>query len=184
MKRKINVSLNSGATYFVTTTVTEFIPIFQIEPLAEILLNNVDFYIRQLHIKLHGFVIMPTHIHLLFTTCKEGDLSKFTGRVKEYSGKQIITWCEQAERSELLNIFSSSAKRHKRQHHYQVWQERYDDLVITTVKMFKVKMDYIHNNPIQEQWKLCEDIAKYRFSSARNYIYGDDVGVPITKMEY
>ena len=46
-----------------------------------------------------------------------------------------------------------------------------------TDKVFDQKFDYIHNNPIQEKWKLAVYPEDYRWSSARYYVTGvDDFG--------
>lgn len=56
------------------------------------------------------------------------------GQIKEYSAKQIIAWCREHERQDLLNTFATSAAKYKKKHQYQVWQERFDDVAIYTEK--------------------------------------------------
>ena len=36
------------------------------------------------------------------------------------------------------------------------------------------KLDYIHYNPLQPHWQLCQDPTEYRFSSVMFYETGDD----------
>jgi len=182
MKRKHLPTQSQHTTYFLTTTVTESTRIFYQKPLAQILLENLSFYVTKFAIDLHGFVIMPTHIHVLTTMSKTSDVSKFMGKLKEYSAKQIIKWCQEHNEEKLLEIFSTSADKYSHTHQYQVWQKRFDELVITTTKTFDIKLNYIHNNPAQEHWQLCARPELYSFSSARYYVNGEDVGVPITKL--
>ena len=49
--------------------------------------------------------------------------------------------------------------------------KRFDDEVITTDEMLRVKVDYIHNNPVVAG--LVEKPEDYLYSSARNYLVGD-----------
>lgn len=49
----------------------------------------------------------------------------------------------------LLNELMRNKARHKSQSHYQLWQEGYHPLEITTHEMFIQKMEYIHNNPVK-----------------------------------
>jgi hypothetical protein len=49
--------------------------------------------------------------------------------------------------------------------------KRFDDEVITTDEMLRVKVDYIHNNPVVAG--LVEKPEDYLYSSARDYIRGD-----------
>jgi putative transposase len=38
-----------------------------------------------------------------------------------------------------------------------------------TRKVFEQKLNYIHNNPLQERWCLVENAADYQYSSAKYY---------------
>ena len=173
---------NQHATYFLTTSVTEFTRLFHQETLAQIVLDNLSFYVQKFAVILHGFVIMPNHFHLLLTMGETADVSIFMGKLKGHSAKQIIQWCQEHNEEKLLEIFSASARKYKQTYEHQVWQERFDELIITTVKTFDIKLSYIHNNPVQERWQLCSRPELYRFSSARYYVNGEDVGVPITSL--
>ena len=168
-------------SYFLTTTVTDFTNIFQHQETAGIMLTNIGFYLRQFKASLHAFVIMPNHIHLLVTMGENGTVSQFMGRIKEYSAKQIIKWCETNACNDMLTKFSASAEKNMPEHHYQVWQARFDDLLIRTDKMYLIKTEYIHNNPLQERWQLAKTPEEYSLSSARFYLRGEDCGIPIVR---
>ena len=180
MKRKTTITYGANVTYFLTTTVPGFAHVFQKHPLAQIFLNNLKFYCQQFNYKLHSFVIMPNHVHLLLTTGNKGNISQFMGRLKEYSAKQIIQWCMTHREIDLLNTFQASAEKYMPHHDYQVWQERFDDLCITKDETFEVKFHYIHNNLLQEHWKLAVNPEDYQYSSALYYEDGSNVGVDIT----
>ncbi len=51
------------------------------------------------------------------------------------------------------------------------WIPRFDDEVIRNEKMFWTKLHYIHNNPVKAGIVIKPEM--YKYSSARNYIYGD-----------
>jgi len=80
---------------------------------------------------------------------------------------------------EMLTKFAGSAAQYWPEHHYQVWQTRFDDLLIRTEKQYLIKSEYIHNNPLQERRCLASAPEEYPFSSARFYLRGEDAGVPI-----
>jgi putative transposase len=169
-------------TSFVTTSIVKLTPIFANEELMTILLNNINFYSIKCHIQIHGFVIIPNHLHLLLTGEEQRLISQFMGRLKQYSAKQIINWCFHKREVKLLNTFSLAAMESKRKHNHQVWQSRFHNIVITRYDDFQIKLNYIHNNPLQDRWKLCEKITDYQFSSARHYLTGEDVGIPIVEL--
>jgi hypothetical protein len=104
------------------------------------------------------------------------------GRMKEFSAKKIIAWCLENKHTNFLNTFSSVAKETKQGHQYQVWQRSFDNVVIVRHEDLLIKLNYIHNNPLQERWKLCDRSEDYHFSSARYYLTGENSGVPIVKI--
>jgi putative transposase len=179
MKRQTSITYGENVTYFVTTTITEFTHIFQIKELAQIVLDNIKFYQDKFDVLIHGFVIMPNHIHLLLTMTDKGNISQFMGQMKEYSAKQIIEWCEKNNKDDFLRIFLNSAKRYRPDHSYQVWQARFDDVVISSKNVFDVKLEYIHNNPLQDRWRLVEKPDDYDFSNAEFYFSGGDCSLDI-----
>ncbi|MBI5414027.1 transposase [Candidatus Peregrinibacteria bacterium] len=183
MKRNRSFFFRQNATYFLTTTITEFTKIFDIPDLAEILIRTINFYREKFCVKMHAFVIMPNHIHLLLTMGNIRTVSELMGRVKEYSAKEIVKWCQNNRRDDLLHIFQKSAKKYITRHEYQVWQRRFDDLIIDNDNTFNIKMDYIHGNPLQEHWKLAATPEEYPLSSAKFYFLGEETVIPISYMD-
>jgi len=45
-------------------------------------------------------------------------------------------------------------------------------LLVQTDRFFREKLNYIHNNPCQEKWRLAERPQDYKYSSAANYFLG------------
>jgi putative transposase len=182
MKRRHWLLQTLNPTSFITTSIVESTPIFTHEEPLKILLNNINFYSANCYIQIHGFVIMPNHIHLLLTGENQKSISQFMGRLKQYSSRQIINWCIQNREVILLKTFSLSAKETKRNHNYKVWQSGFHNVVITEYKNLLIKLNYIHNNPVQDRWNLCKNSADYPHSSSRYYLNGEDVGIPIIRI--
>jgi putative transposase len=183
MKRKHSLTYKPYTTYFITTTITEFTRVFIHEETAQIFIDKLKYYLDEFSVKLHGFVIMQDHVHLLITTGETGNVSQFVGRLKERIAKHILKWCVENKYNRWVNTFESSAGKYKTGSRYQIWQERFDALEIISRETFDIKLNYIHNNPLQRKWGLCDKPEDFRLSSARYYMLGEDVGVPITIME-
>ena len=181
MKRGRQSTYSPNSTYFLTTTIANKMPIFRDPVLAGILLSDLKHYILDMHVGLHGYVLMPTHMHLLATFGPAGQVSTFMGRLKEHSAKLILQWCNENSRYDLLQRFHDSALIHKRSSNYQVWEPRFDDLVILNKDTFNIKLNYIHSNPLQEHWNLCHRRKDYPFSSASFYETGGQGMVPVVK---
>jgi putative transposase len=54
-------------TYFVTTVTANRRRLFQVSEAADLMLEVLQHYRKQNKFALHGFVIMPDHLHLLLT---------------------------------------------------------------------------------------------------------------------
>ncbi len=54
----------------------------------------------------------------------------------------------------------------------KVWSKRFHDEVIRNQEMFLSRLRYIHNNPVEAG--LVSRPEEYKYSSARDYILGDD----------
>jgi putative transposase len=90
-----------------------------------------------------GYVIMPSHIHLIIGSNQGGPgISRFMHSLK---GRVRI---------ELIGKG-------------RLWQARFDDLLLTTEKQFNIKLEYIHENPIKAE--LVEDPGAWRFSSYNDW---------------
>ena len=57
---------------------------------------------------------------------------------------------------------------------YQFWERNPLSIDLFTHKVFIQKLEYIHNNPTQERWRLSERPEDYKYSSARFYETGID----------
>jgi len=208
MKRNRSITYSDESPiYFITSTVTEKLPIFFDYALCKIILENLDFYRKKINFAIYGYVIMPTHIHLLMQQLGEKNVSDFMKGVKEFSSKQIIKYLKNTVGSgdptlttikslpnvpvrsldltadQLLEQFRKSAIRYKQKGDYQVWQEHFDDVIVWSDKQLNVKLDYIHDNPCKDPWSLVNEPQEYKYSSARNYFLDDDSVFEIDRLE-
>jgi len=51
--------------YFITTTVKYWVPVFQKDTYFNIIIDNLKYCNKHKGLKIHGYVIMPTHLHLI-----------------------------------------------------------------------------------------------------------------------
>jgi len=73
----------------------------------------------------------------------------------------------------LLNTLAELSDRE-----YQFWQINSLSIDLWSDYVFMQKLDYIHNNPVQEKWRLAEHPENYKYSSANFYLNDvDDFGL-------
>ncbi|MCP4424656.1 MAG: hypothetical protein GY803_09205 [Chloroflexi bacterium] len=80
---------------------------------------------------------------------------------------------------EILNVFANHA-RGKAQ--YAVWKEQARGIPIRTEKAFRVKLNYIHMNPVRAGIVAAPD--EYAFSSFRSIYHGEKGYLPVSFPEW
>jgi putative transposase len=114
-----------------------------------------------------GFVIMPDHVHAIVHFQKAGLLSTFMNQWKRRSSIQ------------LKKFFKTHLVRYRQKIDLNgpMWQPKYYVFNIYSELKIKEKLAYMHANPIRAG--LVNHAENWMFGSARWYLLGKSVGVPI-----
>ncbi len=112
---------------------------------------------------LPGYVLMPTHLHLLLGLKRLDSLSRFMQSYKSLSTRKI----GKLELGKMGNRLKENGK-------FRLWKTRFDDVIITSEKQFRIKLDYIHNNPVKAG--LVDNPSDWPYSSAGDWL-GDKPGM-------
>ena len=62
---------------------------------------------------------------------------------------------------------------------FSLWQPRFDDLIVTSQRQFKIKLDYIHTNPVRAG--LAAEPSDWTHSSAGAWLGIGESPIPIDK---
>jgi putative DNA methylase len=109
---------------------------------AEIVRNSLMFFDDQRY-TIHAWVIMPNHVHALFTPVEGWTLAKILHSWKSFSAR---------EANKVLNRTG------------EFWQPEYFDRVIRNESGFIAAVEYIEHNPVKAG--LCKGPEEWKFSSA------------------
>jgi putative transposase len=127
-------------TFFVTTATYNRRRLFQLEANALLLIDTLQHYRREGNYKLHAFVVMPDHIHLLLTP-EAITLERAIGLVKGGFSRRLAS-------------------------NLPVWQRSFTDHRIRDADDFATRLNYIHRNPVRA--RLADSPQSYAFSSAQS----------------
>ena len=150
--------------FFITTTCYKWIPLFNTEARKLIISDSLNFISKKYHIAILGYVIMPNHLHAIFMFKDKNYLSDAMRDFKKYTSTQIRKNIESSQEAGLLKVIRVDDKQI-----FKVWQERFDDVCITDIRLLEIKLNYIHLNPLQSHWNLVEVPEDYLYSSAGFY---------------
>jgi putative transposase len=135
----MSIPSHSGAeTYFLTSATFNRRRLFQMASNAELFLETLQNYRRAGNYKLHAFVVMPDHIHLLLSPTGIA-LERVMGLIK--------------------GGFS-----HRLGSSLPVWQRGFTDHRVRDGNEFEIRRRYIHENPVRA--RLVESPSLYPYSSA------------------
>lgn len=168
-------TFSPGNIYFITYTILNWKHVFTSEKYFDLVYKWFDYMKKEYNNKIHGYVIMPNHLHLLlYVSERSQKLSKLIQNGKRFQAYDIVAYLREDRNEELLSMFSKAADKSKDSLH-KVFEDRYDSKQMMNADLFKEKLNYIHNNPCTDKWKLAERPEDYRHSSASNYINGSGV---------
>ncbi len=164
--------------FFVTTTCYRWHHVLASNGCKRIICDSIDFLNSKYETYLLGYVIMPNHVHLILTFPKENRLSDWMRDLKKFTSVKIR---QEIERLGELNLLECLRVANKNQV-FKIWEDRFDDVILTNSHLLNIKLDYIHSNPLQEHWNLVNRPVEYEFSSARFYESGEQLNCRVTHL--
>lgn len=82
-------------THFVTFAVINWIDVFSRECYKEILVESLNFCIAEKGLRLHAWVIMTNHVHLIVSAKESFDLVAIMRDLKKYTSRMILAGIEE-----------------------------------------------------------------------------------------
>ena len=152
------------APHFITCTILHWIPIFTRPETVNILFESLDYLIRTTNMKIHAYVILENHLHLVV---RSDDIAKDVARFKSYTARKIIDHLQTRNVRTILDQLAFYKKAHKVGKEFQLWQEGMAPKQIIDDKMMRERIEYIHNNPVKRGY--VDAPSHWRYSSARDY---------------
>jgi len=161
--------LEYNEIYFWTCTIKDWKKLLNPEPYKKIIINSLKKLVDQAFIEVYGFVIMPNHVHIILKLIKPNGKEKPTSSFLKETSHEL--------RKDLIINYPQSLKHFlvsESDRSYRIWQR--DSLAINmfNLKVLEQKLNYIHNNPLQERWNLANQPEGYRWSSATFYVHSFD----------
>ena len=121
------------------------------------------------NVALDEFIIMPNHIHIIWSENENNRKETAQTSFFKFSAHQFLQKLK-SENNHFLSLFQVE----KSDRDYQFWQRNILNIEVYSEKVFSQKLEYIHNNPLQDKWQLVNDPVDYKYSSASFYELGID----------
>ncbi len=152
---------------FYTATCYDWLPLLANDKYKDIIVNSLQFMVKNKRIELNAFAIMNNHIHLIWQVQPGYEPSAVQLSFMRYTAQQI--------KFELIKDDAGlleKCKVNKADREYQMWKREPLIIDLFTEAVFNQKLDYIHYNPVAAG--LCKLPEEYHYSSAMFYEHGID----------
>jgi REP element-mobilizing transposase RayT len=176
---------NPKGVYFISFAVVEWLDVFTRNEYKNIVIDSLAYCQKNKGLEIFAWCIMTNHVHLIFRSVGERAPELIVGDFKRFTSKAIVKAIidnQQESRKEfLLNKFEKAAKASANVIKYQFWRHDNKPIELWSNKVIDEKMNYIHNNPVEEGYVFRPE--DYLYSSAIDYAGGKGIldDVIITK---
>ncbi|MGH9684517.1 MAG: REP-associated tyrosine transposase [Candidatus Acidiferrales bacterium] len=143
---------STPGTYFVTSRTWQSRAIFTTAPPCELFVASLLHYRDAGAYRLHEFVLMPDHFHLLLTPGEGSALERAVQFIKGGSAKRI---------------------REALDYRFPIWQRGFSDHRIRDAADYEAHARYIQRNPVKK--RIVPDPAQYQWSSASGAFRTDEI---------
>ncbi len=165
--------------YFISTTAVDHLHLFQRDVVKRLLLDTLDCMRLRKFFTLYVFAMIPNHIHVIIQCPEEKPVKDAIRDFKKHTADRLIRHYHAEDNQQALKRLTEHAQNTEKQH-YNVWEEGYNAKSVVSVEFLRQKIEYIHNNPCQPQWRLADDPKKYIWSSAQFYLTDQPCIIPVS----
>lgn len=166
MPVRTRLNIPGQGLFFVTTTAVGWTPVFARPDLAKAVLHQFAETSREFQAAIVAYALMPSHLHALVGMECASDLKDYMKAFKSLSARTVKE----------MDI-DRFRRRLRIEGRFALWRRGFDDLLVYSAKQFKMKIEYIHNNPVKGD--LVAFPAEYPYSSAGDWMGAGRGIVPI-----
>ena len=159
-----NSYMELGKLYFWTATINQWQKLLWQDQYKDVVIDSLDYLSSAGKIDVFGFVIMPTHLHLIWRMNELNGKETSQGSFLKYTAHEFRKMLYKEDKKKLF-----SYKVNARNKDHEFWQRDPLAIHLYTKKVAFQKLDYIHRNPIGEHWQLVKNPCDYKYSSAKYY---------------
>ena len=162
---------NPEGLYFVSFAVVGWLDVFTRNEYKDLVLESLAFCQNNKGMEVYAWCIMTNHLHLIFRSIKGQQPELLLGDLKRFTSRNVIKAVQEnpkeSRKEFLLDSFKKEAAKSSNTTNYQFW--RYDNkpIELWSNEVIQQKIDYIHNNPVEEGIVFRPE--DYKYSSASDY---------------
>lgn len=162
---------NDAVAHYITFATVDWVDVFTRKLYRDIVIDSLRYCIKNKGVRLHAWVIMSNHLHLIQSASEGFTIMESLRDMKKYTSRKIIeaiTQNNQESRKEwMLYRFARAGEYNSNNKNYQFWQQDNHPIELFTPGMLRQKMNYLHENPVRAG--IVRNPEDYLYSSATDY---------------
>jgi REP element-mobilizing transposase RayT len=159
--------------YFISFATVYWLDVFTRPVYKGIFVDSVNHCIKEKGLIVYAWVLMTSHVHMIIGTERE-KMQDILRDLKMYTSKKIIDAIKEtpveSRREWLLWMLERAGKKNGNNKKYQFWQQHNKPIELYDNKIIEQKLNYLHNNPVEEDY--VNEPYEYKYSSAIDYSGG------------
>ena len=163
-KKDRNSKMYLNEVYFWTSTIYQWKHLLKPDKYKQVIIDCLINLTERNIIKVYGFVIMPNHIHLLWEMISMNGKEMANASFQKHTAHAIQADLKFNHPDVLARFKVDETERC-----YRFWQRDPLAVHILDRKMAEQKLNYMHLNPLQSHWNLCQEPSDYLYSSSSFY---------------
>lgn len=163
-RREATVAVLEGKACFTTHVINKHVPVFEALDYFRVVTASLEHIRHNRGIQIHGYVIMPDHLHLLTNVPSPEELQVALGAFRRFTAGRILDMLVQDRKTWAVKELQP---RPSDPSNVTVWRAGFLPKDASAEQIFDQKLDYIHQNPVRRGYVGAPE--HWRFSSARNY---------------
>ena len=169
--------IDSVYVYFVTFTISDWLPIFVNPEPVRIVFESLEYCIKEKDLRIHAYVIMPNHAHLVvFDANFDNDhLEKTLTDFRKFTGHKLAVYIDGNMTDSIAAVIRSKQLVDRKR---QVWQPGWHAEALASEAFLLQKVNYIHENPVRKGY--VRSAVHWLHSSAAYWINGQKPEIPLS----
>ena len=173
MAKNLHRNYGAGHVHFITTSCHRRKALLDTPQSRDLFLEVMEQVRRSYRFVVVGYVVMPEHVHLLFSEPGRGDPSVVMKVLKPSFAHKLLARLRATTRPPSLSDTVHSADH--------IWQRRFYDFVVFNEQKRVEKLRYMHRNPVVRG--LVQEPEHWNWSSYRHYALGEPGPVLVNQLQ-
>ena len=165
MPTRLHRYSGAGYLHFITTSCYHRRALLGIRQNRDLFLQVLEQVRRRYRFVVVGYVVMPEHVHLLFSEPERGNPSAVMQALKQGFARRLLRKLRFGSDPRQGSLWSAALEEG------HIWQRRFYDFVVFTEQKRVEKLRYMHRNPVARGLVL--EPQQWAWTSFRHYADGE-----------